>query len=457
MTDFFDHFDSWEPLFKARKAKGLDKWERLRSLSEKLQGKGVKDITFTCCHPSHSVPTKHLLGSVEGNLHFLLGYGNPDFHMAPYHWQVIDPNLTDREAAEMNSRLSHPANPKLWATVTSVVSDSEGDTEEGNPHPERKAARAKEKAEAENKKGAVVVDSAAGTYVCLPRTQMIYGIHNRHAYSWSLVKDTFFAKMHPEATRAMDSGEMRKSAAAVRYVSSIPEAVKSEAASSYGTKFHEDVWPLVKSRFYNPGKILSLETNEGATFYGVVTDRSVKLYNRDGSSALVKAFDTEYGELDLTKSGSTPPAVLFSFLRKHSDLKEDLLAQASASLTKSKMADNGFSIAEAKKIAKLLKLNLDKEQFTLEDFCDGLNVELEHSDVTKKQARATGKIALAHLRERPDYYKKLKKLEQEPVAKSTAWTVEGEGSEGWDDVPAEIVDFEKAIKKVDGILKVVRA
>lgn len=455
MTTIFDHFDSWEPLFKARKAKGLDKWERLRSLSERLQGKGVKDISFTCCHPSHSNPIKHVLGSVEGNLHFLLGYGNPDFHMAPYHWQVIDPNLTDEEAKEMHSRISHPGNPKMWKTVT-LPTDDEGDIAEGSPHPERKIAKDKAKAEAENRKGAIVVESAAGTYVCLPRTQMVYGMESRHSYTWPLVKDTFFAKRHPEVAEAMESAEISKSRRSVVYTLGIPENVKRDALSFKGQAFAESVWPLVKSRFHKPGKILTLENNEGATLYGVVTDRSIQFYNKDGSPALVKAFDRDYVKFELS-NGGTPPAVLFSFLRKHVDLREDLLQEATESMNKSKMADNGFTEEEAKKVAKLLKLDMSDEQFSLQDFCEGLNVELEHSNVTKKHARATGKIALAHLRERPDYYKKLKKMEKEPIAKSFEWVVEGSPSEGWDSVSSENVDFEKSIKVLDGILKVVRA
>jgi hypothetical protein len=35
----FEVFDAWEPLLKARKAKGLDKWDRLKSIGKKLQGK----------------------------------------------------------------------------------------------------------------------------------------------------------------------------------------------------------------------------------------------------------------------------------------------------------------------------------------------------------------------------------------------------------------------------------
>ena len=52
----------------------------------------------------------------------------------------------------------------------------------------------------------------------------------------------------------------------------------------------------------------------------------------------------------------------------------------------------------------------------------GLDVELEHgrrsplTNVTNDNPILTGKIALAHLREFPDYYTRLKKLEKEAKA-----------------------------------------
>ena len=42
----------------------------------------------------------------------------------------------------------------------------------------------------------------------------------------------------------------------------------------------------------------------------------------------------------------------------------------------------------------------------------GLNVELEHIDVTNGDLVLTSKIALSHLREMPDYYVRLAKMEK---------------------------------------------
>lgn len=43
------------------------------------------------------------------------------------------------------------------------------------------------------------------------------------------------------------------------------------------------------------------------------------------------------------------------------------------------------------------------------EVCSGINVEKEHEDVTHGNKLKTAKIAAVHLKERPDYYKKLKK------------------------------------------------
>jgi uncharacterized protein DUF5661 len=57
--------------------------------------------------------------------------------------------------------------------------------------------------------------------------------------------------------------------------------------------------------------------------------------------------------------------------------------------------------------------------FDVEQFRMGIDVELEHglhdpqTDVTGSDPIATGKIALAHLKEFPDYYTRLKKMELE--------------------------------------------
>lgn len=78
-----------------------------------------------------------------------------------------------------------------------------------------------------------------------------------------------------------------------------------------------------------------------------------------------------------------------------------------------------FSESEALKIAIKLKIDFARVKFNLLDFTKGMNVELEHGKISKKtnvtndNPLLTGKIALAHLNEFPDYYKRLEKLESD--------------------------------------------
>ncbi|MDP4154129.1 MAG: DUF5661 family protein [Bacillota bacterium] len=82
----------------------------------------------------------------------------------------------------------------------------------------------------------------------------------------------------------------------------------------------------------------------------------------------------------------------------------------------------GFSKEEATAIALLLGIDFSKNKFDLNEFWMGVNVELEHgrrdsrTNVTRDDPLLTGKIAWAHLNEFPDYYKRLKVLEDEAKA-----------------------------------------
>lgn len=54
-------------------------------------------------------------------------------------------------------------------------------------------------------------------------------------------------------------------------------------------------------------------------------------------------------------------------------------------------------------------LRVDTEKFPLKTLLKGMNVEIEHSDLIGEDAVKAAKIALAHLKERVDYYEKLDK------------------------------------------------
>lgn len=75
---------------------------------------------------------------------------------------------------------------------------------------------------------------------------------------------------------------------------------------------------------------------------------------------------------------------------------------------------------EAKQIARTLGINL--ERIDVEEFRRGLEVEFEHgahdpqTNVSNDDVVLTGKIAWAHLKEFPDYYTRLQRLEAEADA-----------------------------------------
>lgn len=84
------------------------------------------------------------------------------------------------------------------------------------------------------------------------------------------------------------------------------------------------------------------------------------------------------------------------------------------------MAKKSFTAEEAKQIGE--QLGIDWSKFDVEQFRMGMDVELEHglvdahTNVSNDDALTTGKIALAHLNEFPDYYTRLAKMEEEGEA-----------------------------------------
>jgi len=81
------------------------------------------------------------------------------------------------------------------------------------------------------------------------------------------------------------------------------------------------------------------------------------------------------------------------------------------------MPKKDFTSDEAKQIGD--QIGVDWNKVNLEEFRMGLHVELEHgtetaqTNVTNDDPIMTGKIALAHLLELPDYYTRLKEMEGE--------------------------------------------
>jgi uncharacterized linocin/CFP29 family protein len=82
--------------------------------------------------------------------------------------------------------------------------------------------------------------------------------------------------------------------------------------------------------------------------------------------------------------------------------------------------ENGFTADEARAVGE--NLGIDWAAFDVDEFRRGMDVELEHglrdpeTNVTSDDPLTTAKIALAHLKEYPDYYDRLDKMELEAEA-----------------------------------------
>lgn len=85
-----------------------------------------------------------------------------------------------------------------------------------------------------------------------------------------------------------------------------------------------------------------------------------------------------------------------------------------------------FTTEHAANALTVIGVDISGERYGLEQLRKGMDVELEHGtrfpdlDVTGDDPVVTAKIALAHLREFPDYYERLETMEREADA---AWAV----------------------------------
>ena len=81
-----------------------------------------------------------------------------------------------------------------------------------------------------------------------------------------------------------------------------------------------------------------------------------------------------------------------------------------------------FSAEEARRVGEEIGIDWATAPFDVEQFRMGMDVELEHglhdpiTNVTDSDPVITGKIALAHLNEFPDYYTRLERMEAEAEA-----------------------------------------
>ena len=306
MEELLEVFDSWEPFVKARQAKGLDNWKKLESIAGKLTGKQARDITYTCSHPSHEGKSvRHVLGSTVGNLHFLQGYGNPAFHLAPYHWQVIDPNLEEEHVKDFQ----HPSRPEFWS-ASGLPMEDEGDLAEGKPQSGVEKEREVANKEAAIQEEAVRATNNYGEYLGIPSLGLVFGLHNRHVYKWDIVKNSFFAAMNPDFYEAMDVEEEEP---IDEFSAEVEKALPTYVLSSLkkGT-FSEDVYSVVADKFPRPGTLLTIPAQTG-NVYGVVTESSVDFFDENGKTANILVYDRTIKSLDLRRDGDIYPSVIANF------------------------------------------------------------------------------------------------------------------------------------------------
>jgi hypothetical protein len=82
-------------------------------------------------------------------------------------------------------------------------------------------------------------------------------------------------------------------------------------------------------------------------------------------------------------------------------------------------AGKRFTTDEARRVGEEIGIEWASSPFDVEQFRMGMDVELEHglhdllTNVTGDEPAVTGKIALAHLKEFPDYYTRLARMEAE--------------------------------------------
>ena len=92
-----------------------------------------------------------------------------------------------------------------------------------------------------------------------------------------------------------------------------------------------------------------------------------------------------------------------------------------------------FNLEDAAKAVTAIGIQISDELFDLDDVWAGMEVELEHGtrypdfDVTGDDPVLTAKVALAHLREFPDYYQRLEHMEKEAEA---AWALKEDANLG---------------------------
>ena len=91
-------------------------------------------------------------------------------------------------------------------------------------------------------------------------------------------------------------------------------------------------------------------------------------------------------------------------------LRQEMLKQAGSTALGRLSKKGRIPAAQVQRAMKSLGRKVQKCGITASALREGMEVEREHSDVTGLGLKKTAKVAAAHLCERPDYYKRLKRF-----------------------------------------------
>lgn len=295
----WDVFTAWDSIIKSSQQ------EKLLKVADILKDKDSSSITFTAVTPEGGTE-KYVLGSIEGNSKFLLGYCNPGFRFLPYHYIVIDPNITEEEAQKLFDDKGHPSNPRYWMDA-GIEPFLEGD-DEGITHPSFTTLEDREESDT---KQFLYKDQS---YIADPSIQVIYSLSDDRVYDWGLLRNTYFASQNEdiynlmELTRTVDSLQ-----------SSNTSPIKEISKSYKIYQYDEDVVPIIKS-ISKPGNIYRV-----GEYYGICTQDSIQFYDDKGVNKSIEIRGNTYNEIPLNPEEGPGSLVLLSFIDKYLNLDVSLL------------------------------------------------------------------------------------------------------------------------------------
>jgi len=281
------NFDALEDIIKARKAKGLASWKKFEKVQSDLAGKSISDITFTTCYPGQEGQAKQL-GSLSGNLQFLLGYVSPAFYVAPYHWRLVDMNLSDKDIRDKQ----HPANPHYWQE-SGLELTPEGDLSLGKPSPAAGSSLKLRAKVAAKKQGTQEIHSGYGTFVVDMEERVVYSKESGYIYSLDAVKNSFLYFENRELLEPVPEEDgTHKSLRSIRL-----------------DAFDTSVYPVLAKSLPYPGSVVKLEK-----FNVLVTPTSLHFLDKLGEPTEIRVFDRVYKSFDIRKGGDTHPSILLQFV-----------------------------------------------------------------------------------------------------------------------------------------------